>query len=195
MNRSLQQRFSSPQYRLIEAGGCAGPEKQVCQSGFAKYPAYFPQGEKGQQGAKIHLACGQHFGYASVAERRKGTRQTLSVPHSLNRVFQNMEHRHQQREDERFVDGGMDQRPVFLPFANPQILADQNDLRQDQGVDQGSSVLEAPLAKPALEQHAVGGKGGEQGREEEENRQILAEFMDRFLFEAGLVHWCSLCLS
>src|SRR5215469_15404066 len=88
MTSSLQRPFSSPQYRLIEAGGCTGPEEQVCQSALAQYPANFPQGEKGQQGAKIHHARGQHFGYASVAERRKGTRQTLSVPHSLNRLFQ-----------------------------------------------------------------------------------------------------------
>src|SRR5262249_51157661 len=88
-----------------------------------------------------------------------------------------------QREDEGFVDGGIDQRPVFLPFADPQILADQNDLGQDQGVDRSSSVLEGPLAKPTLEQHAVGGKGAEQGREEQENRQILTE------------SWIAFCLS
>jgi len=107
---------------------------------------------------------------------------------SFDRVFQDVEHGHQQREDERFVDRGIDQRPVFLPFSDSQILADQNDLRQDQGVEQGSSVVEGPLPKPALEQHAVGGKRTEQGHEEQENRQILAEFMDRFLLESGLVH-------
>ena len=45
---------------------------------------------------------------------------------------------------ERLVDRGIDQRPVFLPFADSQILADQNDLGKDRGVDQGSSVLEDP---------------------------------------------------
>jgi len=50
--------FLSPQYWLIEAGGRTGPEKPVRQSALAQYPANFPQGEKGQQGAKIHYARG-----------------------------------------------------------------------------------------------------------------------------------------
>jgi hypothetical protein len=70
-----------------------------------------------------------------------------------------MEHGHQQREDERFVDGGINQRPLFLPFADPQILADQNDL----GQDQGSSVLEDPSRNRPWSSLRVGGKSGEQG--------------------------------
>jgi len=45
------------------------------------------------------------------------------------------------------------------------------------------------------QQHAVGTKVAEQGREEQENRQILAEFMDNSLFEPGLVHGFLLCPS
>src|SRR5215831_14373764 len=52
MNSSLQQRFSLPQYRLIEAGGCTGPEEQVRQSALAQNPANFPQGKKGHKAQK-----------------------------------------------------------------------------------------------------------------------------------------------
>jgi len=44
-------------------------------------------------------------------------------------------------EGERFLDGGADQRPIFLSFAGPQIFADQNDADPDDPCFAGNLCL------------------------------------------------------
>src|SRR5581483_9208615 len=163
-------------------------EEEFAQFAFAQDFREFAEGEEGNESEEGDDAPGQQLVFALPPKLGQPSGYSDSANETSHHVLDDREKPHKQCKHECLVDGGIDERLVFLPMVKPDEFANPDHLGQNERFDDRGAVIEVGDLILVQNEAAVPGECAEEDSQVNNIDEVPDQFMGEFLLPGPRPH-------
>jgi hypothetical protein len=117
-------------------------------------------------------------------ELKENSREPLSLPETLDHMFNDVKDTDKETEDGSLYEGGINQGFVFQASTEADHISDHDDFCENQGFDQSHPLIRVRDTMGSQNESSVLGKSSEHEGEINNNYPVLGHLMEDFFLQA-----------